>query len=153
MDWLSEKYPDTFDKYYRPRFEHWKQQKKDGTFKYLESLPQLCQVCQIPMVFTEVQTDPLQLSFRSAEFNGDKYCFCSDGCKDIFEHEPEKYTQAWLPVHQIFQGNCGGGTLPEIREWYKFAPEDGSDYFDSQDYRRWQEWHGKDEPAKTGSND
>src|SRR5438445_12658215 len=23
MDWLSEKYPDTFDKYYRPRLEHW----------------------------------------------------------------------------------------------------------------------------------
>jgi hypothetical protein len=28
MDWLSEKYPDTFDKYYRPRFEHWREEEK-----------------------------------------------------------------------------------------------------------------------------
>jgi phenol hydroxylase P3 protein len=55
-------------------------------------------------------------------------------------------------VHQIFQGNCDGATIPEVLKWYKFEPEDGGDYFDSQDFRRWQEWHGKDEPAKTGSD-
>jgi phenol hydroxylase P3 protein len=69
----------------------------------------------------------------------------------VFENEPEKYVQAWLPVHQIFQGNCGGATVPEVLEWYKFQPEDGGDYFDSLDYRRWQEWHGNAEAAKTGS--
>jgi phenol hydroxylase P3 protein len=148
MDWLSEKYPDTFDKYYRPRFEHWAKQKEEGTFKYLEALPQLCQVCQIPMIFTEVETDPMQLSFRASEYKGDKYNTCSDGCKDIFDHEPEKYAQAWLPVHQIFQGNCGGATIPEVLEWYKFAPEDGGDYIGSQDHARWQEWKGTDKKVK-----
>jgi hypothetical protein len=29
MAWLSEKYPDTFDKYYRPRFEHWREQQQE----------------------------------------------------------------------------------------------------------------------------
>jgi phenol hydroxylase P3 protein len=153
MAWLSEKYPNTFDKYYRPRFELWKKQKAEGTFEYLASLPQLCQVCQIPMIFTEVETDPMQLSFRSTKFKGDNYHFCSDGCKDVFENEPEKYVQAWLPVHQIFQGNCGGATIPEVLKWYKFEAEDGGDYFDSQDFRRWQEWHGDSELAKTGSHD
>jgi phenol hydroxylase P3 protein len=151
MAWLSEKYPNTFDKYYRPRFELWKRQKAEGTFEYLASLPQLCQVCQIPMIFTEVETDPMQISFRNTKYKGDNYHFCSDGCKDVFENEPEKYVQAWLPVHQIFQGNCGGATVPEVLEWYKFQPEDGGDYFDSLDYRRWQEWHGNAEAAKTGS--
>ena len=36
-----------------------------------------------------------------------KYHCCSDGCKHIFDNEPEKYSQAWLPVHQILPGgNC-----------------------------------------------
>jgi phenol hydroxylase P3 protein len=26
--------------------------------------------------------------------------------QDIFDNEPEKYVQSWLPVHQIYQGNC-----------------------------------------------
>ena len=25
------------------------------------------------------------------------------------------YVQAWLPMHQIYQGNCGGTTFP--RSW------------------------------------
>jgi phenol hydroxylase P3 protein len=149
MNWLSEKYPDTFDKYYRPRFEYWAKQKKEGTFEYQTGLPQLCQVCQIPMIFTEVQTDPMQLSFRSTRFGGDRYHFCSDGCKDVFENEPQKYTQAWLPVHQIYQGNCGGPTLPEVLKWYKFTEEDSGDYVGSRDYMRWQEWKGTGEPDKS----
>ena len=148
MNWLSEKYPDTFDQYYRPRFEYWAEQKKAGTFEYQKGLPQLCQVCQVPMVFTEVQTDPMQISYRVTEHGGDKYHFCSDGCKDIFEFEPEKYVQAWLPVHQIYQGNCGGETLPEVLEWYKFKPEDSGDYIGSQDYLRWQEWKGGEQTSK-----
>jgi phenol hydroxylase P3 protein len=30
MDWLSEKYPNTFDKYYRPKFELWAQMEKEA---------------------------------------------------------------------------------------------------------------------------
>ena len=44
-----------------------------------------------------------------ASTRGERFNFCSDGCKWIFDREPEKYVQAWLPVHQIYQGNCGGG--------------------------------------------
>src|SRR3546814_5201238 len=31
MDWLSRKYPDTFDRYYRPRWEHIKKMAASGT--------------------------------------------------------------------------------------------------------------------------
>jgi len=152
MAWLSEKYPDTFDKYYRPRFEYWAKQQAEGTFEFQKGLPLICQVCQVPMVFTEVQTDPMQISYRVTEHGGDKYHFCSDGCKDIFEHEPEKYVQAWLPVHQIYQGNCGGATIPEVLEWYKFTPEDVGNYIGSRDHARWQEWKGDAAVDKTGSD-
>ena len=74
----------------------------------MRGLPQLCQVCQIPMLFTE-PGDPTTICQRDSVYQGEKFQTCSNGCQWIFEREPEKYVQAWLPVHQIYQGNCGGG--------------------------------------------
>ena len=54
MEWLSAKYPDTFDKYYRPRLEHLHEQQQQGNRFYNKTLPMLCQTCQIPMIFTEL---------------------------------------------------------------------------------------------------
>ena len=68
---------------------------------------------------------------------------CSDGCKDVFDAEPQKYAQAWLPVHQIFQGNCGGATIPDVLNYYKLANGiDNMDYVGSPDEKTWSEWHG-----------
>ena len=92
--------------------------RRQGKRFYNMALPQLCQTCQIPMVFTE-PGDPTTICFRTSKFKGDAYHFCSDGCKDIFDDEPEKYVQAWLPVHQIFQGNCGGATVPDVLDCYR----------------------------------
>jgi phenol hydroxylase P3 protein len=153
MDWLSEKYPDTFDKYYRPRFETWREMEKAGERHYFMGLPQLCQVCQVPMFFTEVSSDPMKVSRRVSHYKGDKYHTCSDGCRDIFENEMPKYSQAWLPVHQIFQGNCGGAEIPDVLAYYHFQDGDGGEYVGSADHKRWQEWHGADELSeqkKTG---
>jgi len=147
MDWLSEKYPDTFDKYYRPRYEMWAEMQHDDKRFFNMGLPQLCQVCQIPMAFVEID-EPTSNCRRVTEFKGDKYHFCSDGCKDIFEHEPEKYTQAWLPVHQIFQGNCGGPELSDVAAWYHLTPEDTGEYVGGADYQRWQSWKSKDADNK-----
>ncbi|HIE86225.1 MAG: aromatic/alkene/methane monooxygenase hydroxylase/oxygenase subunit alpha [bacterium] len=144
MDWLSEKYPDTFDKCYRPRFEMFREMEKAGNRHYFMGLPQLCQICQVPMCFTEVMTDSMMISRRVSLFKGDKYHTCSDGCRDIFENEPEKYTQAWLPVHQIFQGNCGGAEISDVLKWYHFNEEDSGEYVGSADHKRWQAWKGQD---------
>ncbi len=144
MDWLSEKYPNTFDKYYRPRYELWaKMEKEEGGRFFNGGLPQLCQVCQVPLLFTEVSKgDPMQTAYRMSEYNGEKFHTCSDGCKDIFDHEPEKYVHAWLPVNQILQGNCGGAEVSDVLNWYHFKPEDGGDYVGSADEARWKAMHG-----------
>jgi phenol 2-monooxygenase P3 subunit (EC 1.14.13.7) len=114
MAWLSSKYPASFDKQYRPRYEFWREQAAKGNRFYNKTLPMLCQTCQIPMLFTE-PGDPTKICYREVDYKGDKYHFCSDHCKEIFEHEPEKYVQAWLPVHQIYQGNCfPEGTDPTV---------------------------------------
>jgi phenol hydroxylase P3 protein len=141
LDWLSEKYPNTFDKYYRPRWEMWAEMEKQGKRFYNMSLPQLCQVCQIPMAYTE-PGDASKIAFRCSEVDGEMYHFCSDGCKDIFDDEPEKYVQAWLPVHQIFQGNCGGATVPDVLAWYRMnIGADNMDYVGSPDEKLWNDWH------------
>lgn len=143
MDWLSEKYPDTFDKYYRPRWEYARKMEEKGERFSFPGLPMLCQTCQVPMVFTE-QDDPTMTTYRASEYKDEHYNFCSDGCKDIFDNEPEKYVQAWLPVHQIFQGNCGGPDLDDIlSKYYNFnLGADNADMKDSGDMQRWKSWKG-----------
>jgi hypothetical protein len=107
---------------------------------FVRGLPQLCQVCQIPMLFTE-PGDPTTICQRESEFKGEKFQTCSNGCQWIFEREPEKYVQAWLPVHQIYQGSCGGPTLPDVLEWYGIQEGDSGEHLGSVDDKNWQRWH------------
>ncbi len=152
MDWLSEKYPNTFDKYYRPRFTYWREQEAQGKRFYNNSLPMLCQTCQIPLVFTEPD-DPTKIAYRESDYQGEKYHFCSDGCKEIFDNEPEKYVQAWLPVHQIYQGHCfkpdvdptapGFDPLAAVLDWYNLVDgQDNKDFNGSEDQRNFAAWRG-----------
>ena len=49
--------------------------------------------------------------------------------------------QAWLPVHQIYQGNCGGATIPDVLAWYGIQPgSDNGEYLTSPDKASWDEW-------------
>ena len=140
LSWLSSKYPSTFDKYYRPRFELLKQMESEGKRFYNNGLPQLCTVCQIPMLFTEI-SDPTKISMRTSQHNGDTFHTCSDGCKDIFDYEPRKYIQSWLPVHQILQGNCGGADVPAVLAWYNLnVGTDNMEYSTSPEAKLWTEW-------------
>jgi len=140
LDWMSEVYPDTFDRHYRPLWERARDLQEQGKRFFFNGLPMLCQVCQIPMGFTE-PGDPSTICVRTSDFRGERFNFCSDGCKWIFDREPEKYVQAWLPVHQIYQGNCGGSTIPEVLNWYGFADGDGGEYLTSPDKLNWDKWH------------
>ena len=71
MDWLSAKYPETFDTFYRPRWEFHRQALEAGTpFKNI-GLPKLCQVCQLPCVFTEPD-DPSTLWTKSTQYQGER---------------------------------------------------------------------------------
>ena len=152
--WLSAKYPDTFDKLYRPRFELLKQMDAEGKRFYNNGLPQLCTVCQIPMLFTEVN-DPTKISMRTSQHNGDTFHTCSDGCKDIFDYEPRKYIQSWLPVHQILQGNCGGADVPAVLAWYNLnLGTDNMEYSTSPEAKLWNEWtNGRSRAGEVPSPD
>jgi len=162
MDWLSSKYPDTFDKYYRPRFEYWREQEAKGNRFYNMTLPMLCQTCQIPMFFT-VPGDPSKIAYHESHYSGDKYHFCSEHCKEIFDDEPEKYVQAWLPVHQIFQGNCfkpdadptaaDFNPLAEVLRYYNINfGHDNLDFNGSDDQKNFDLWRGMATQNQTGES-
>ena len=51
--WLAAAYPDSFDAVYRPKWDKLEKMDKAGNRFFYPGLPQLCQVCQIPMVFPE----------------------------------------------------------------------------------------------------
>ena len=59
-----------------------------------------------------------------------------------------KYRQSWLPVHQIFKGNCGGPTLPDVAAWYGLQPGDGGEYLGSPDHQNWHRSMASYEAAK-----
>lgn|SRR5690554_267458 len=139
MDWLSKKYPDTFDKYYRPRWDHIKKMDEAGTPFNNFGLAKLCQTCQLPTVFTE-PGDPSTLCHRETEYKGETYQFCSDHCCDIFKEEPEKYIQAWLPMPALFQDPLNG----DLEAWMKWVSlengSDNGDYKGSHDETSFQKW-------------
>lgn len=140
MDWLSQAYPDTFDELYRDKWEEMRKLDQEGNRHFAHGLPTLCQVCQVPMLFSE-HGDPHTLGVFHSDHEGEHYNMCSEGCKWIFDREPEKYRQAWLPVHQIFQGNCGGATIPEVLDWYGYQEGDSGEYVGSVDQKNWERWH------------
>lgn len=105
LDWLSEKYPNTFDRYYRPTLEYWDKMEKQGKRFINYTQPMNCQCCLNTVKYNEPD-DPMSTCFRESVYKGEKFHFCSDFCKEIFDNEPEKYVQAWISSHQALQGNC-----------------------------------------------
>ena len=64
-----------------------------------------CQCCLNTVKYNE-PGDPMSTCFRESVYKGEKFHFCSDHCKEIFDFEPEKYVQAYISSHQALQGNC-----------------------------------------------
>ncbi len=151
MDWLSEKYPDTFDKYYRPRFEYCRANvKRPATASTTARCPCCARSARSRCCSPSPAIRPASATAR-ASYEGETYHFCSDGCKNIFDHEPEKYVQAWLPVHQIYQGDCFGpdadptspdfNPLLEVIKWYRVnVGVDNAPYEGSADQKNFETW-------------
>jgi len=150
MQWLAEKYPDSFESVYKPRWDYWREQAAAGNRFYNKTLPMLCTTCQVPMLFTE-PGDPTKICYRESNYFGNKYHFCSDHCKEIFDDEPEKYIQSWLPVHQIYQGNCfkpgtdptveGFDPLLAVLQYYEMnIGRDNFDFEGSEDQKNFAAW-------------
>ncbi|MCM0044016.1 MAG: YHS domain-containing protein [Burkholderiaceae bacterium] len=111
LDWLDRKYPDSFDRWYRPRLAHYAQREAAGRPYRNRALPMQCQVCQQPMIFTEPGS-PRWIAYRETQHDGESFHFCSDPCRSIFSAEPGKYVQARLPSHEILRAQHEGRADP-----------------------------------------
>ncbi|HBI04115.1 MAG TPA: phenol 2-monooxygenase [Paenibacillaceae bacterium] len=132
--WLEEKYGDTWRDVWAKK---WEQQTDPNYERNYPGLPMLCQTCQYPMVFAEPE-DIHKTAYRHSEYEGETYHFCSDGCKTIFDDEPDKYKEAWIPAHEILSGNCG--PAEDLLNYWGIDPEDGGDYYESTDYKNFEKW-------------
>lgn len=108
LDWLDRKYPDSFDRWYRPRLTYYAQREAAGHAHRNPALPMQCQVCQQPMIFTE-HGNPRWIAYRDTQHEGETFHFCSDPCRTIFTDEPDKYVQSRLPSHAILQAQRDRG--------------------------------------------
>jgi phenol hydroxylase P3 protein len=144
MDWLAEKYPDSFDAIYRPIWEFARERQAAGARVDLPGGPEACQICQIPMSYT-VPGKPTQRARYVSVYKGEQYHTCSPGCQWIFDREPEKYIQILLPAHQIPLGNWGGAANPQEVMVYAGIEDgvDNGDYYGSPDHKSWEEWHAR----------
>lgn len=141
LDWMSEKYGALFDELYRPRLEHWRELEQRGEPFFNNVLPLVCQTCQVPVFFTEPD-DPYRACVREYDYGDMRFSFCSDGCRDIFVREPQKYVQAYIPPQQIYQGNAGGARdIFEYAQWLHLERDvDTGGYEGSPDAANWAAW-------------
>ena len=148
LDWFSEKYGASFDTMYKPRLLYMRELEEKGERYYNNRLPMVCQVCQIPVFYTEPD-DPQMQSVRIVEAKGTKHHCCSDGCADIFNREPEKYVQALIPPQQVYRGEADGA-----RDIFEYASYlhlekgvDTGEYRNSPDHKNWQAWQQQAQPG------
>ena len=158
LDWLSQKYPDSFDRWYRPRLEHYAQLQAAGQRFNNKSVPMQCQTCQFPMIFTE-QGSGRWTAYRETQHAGETFHFCSDHCEEIFSNEPEKYMQSQLASHQILQGQCYNAGVQEnttgfdrqaaVLDFCQIVQgHDNGDFTNSEDALNFENWGAGQDPQE-----
>ncbi len=145
LEWLDRKYPNSFDRWYRPRLAHYAQLEAAGQRFHNHTLPMQCQVCQQPMMFTE-PVDGRWIAYRKTQHEDENFHFCSDQCQTIFGNEPEKYLQANLPSHAILKSLRGApiedALQASIAELGVVIGRDSGEFSGSEDDAHFTEWGG-----------
>ncbi len=145
LNWLDRKYPDSFDRWYRPRLAYYAQREASGHRYYNRALPMQCQVCQQPMMFTE-QGNPRWIAYRNTQHAGETFHFCSDHCEHIFAHEPEKYVQSKLPSHEILHAQRADSVADPLQASLAAigvdTARDTGEFKHSEDAQNFETWGG-----------
>lgn len=118
--WLREKYPDTWERYYEPIWDHiaaaWRDKGEHATLPY--TLPSLCNLCQLPTAFIR----PGKNTACTLDYNGRKYIFCSEPCRWIFQQEPIKFASHKNVIDRVFAGEAPTDLQGAIK-WFEITPD------------------------------
>lgn len=125
LDWLSEKYPGTFDAMFRPHMMGLAHQIAQGQRPQENSAPVLCGTCQLPVPGMDGAVALKQAQTLQGR------CFCSLPCQQIFNLDPDKHSA------QAAQGL-------QRHAWVMPAAHavDSGLFDGSQDEHNFQEWNG-----------
>ena len=133
-EWLGNEYS-KFDSLFEQTFRR----NEDDVFANSSpGIPAICSVCQLPAEFPNPDS-PLELWSQYSEYNGKTYMTCSPGCKHIFDHEPEKYTQIWWPGEAYLSGEFGEDPMAGILKYTGLSQEEVGEHYTSGEHAHWLE--------------
>lgn len=115
--WLRKKYPknwDALDRVWDQVTERWREADPGNDFAvHGTAIVGFCNLCQLVLC----NGTPSQNSANTLDYQGQKYIFCSQPCRWIFEREPERYAQHKDVVKRVLAGEAPGNLIAMLRHF------------------------------------
>jgi toluene monooxygenase system protein A len=116
--WLRERYPrhwDRFDAVWEQVGACWSKADPRNEFAvHGTAIVGFCDLCQLVLC----NGTPDANSANTLDYNGRKYIFCSQPCRWIFEHEPDRYAQHKDIVKRVLAGEAPANLIAMLRQYF-----------------------------------
>jgi len=129
LEWLKEKYPHfTLEKSWQQIANSWRSSDPGIDFAvHGTAIIGFCDMCQIVLCGGSPTANAAQIHV----FNNQKFIFCSDPCKWIFEREPAKYSDHKNVVKRVLAGEAPANLMAMITQYFGLNYETrGKDLYD-----------------------
>jgi toluene monooxygenase system protein A len=122
-DWLREKYPDSFpeiDHVWQRISERWRDTDPGNDLGvHGTAIVGFCNLCQLVLSGGTPRANSAVVS----EWDGQRYIFCSEPCRWIFEGEPERYAHHKDVVKRVLAGEAPGNLAAMLRQYFGLSYE------------------------------
>ncbi len=128
--WLHQKYPEAWSQYdpiWQRITDGWRGADLGNDFAvHGTAIVTFCDLCQ----FVLCNGTPSANSATTVDRDGERYIFCSEPCKWIFESEPERYASHRNLVKRVLAGEAPPNLLEMVRRYFGLEYETwGKDAF------------------------
>ena len=123
--WLRGKYPkhwDDIDAVWHRISSHWKDSDESADKEssvHATALLACCDLCQFPLC----GGTPRKNAANVLEFKGSNYIFCSEPCRWIFQHEPERYASHKDLTKRVLSGEAPADFTSLRTEYFRLTPD------------------------------
>jgi toluene monooxygenase system protein A len=116
--WLAQKYPrswDKFDPIWERITQRWKEADAGNDFAvHGTAIVTFCNLCQLVLS----NGLPEKNSATTLDRDGQRYIFCSEPCRWIFESEPERYAGHKDVVKRVLAGEAPANLIGLVRKYF-----------------------------------
>jgi toluene monooxygenase system protein A len=116
--WLKKKYPDSWaavEPLWGNIIDRWKATDIGNDFGvHGTCIIGFCSLCQLVLS----QGTPQKNAVCTLDYHGEKYIFCSEPCKWIFESEPHRYADHKDLVKKVLAGEAPGNLLAMVKQHF-----------------------------------